>query len=68
MNRNYISLHFPQLREPGTRIYITLLYFNIKFKVILRLTVSRPVYLDIGHLSGAHDQILVTVEHLRLGT
>jgi hypothetical protein len=34
--------------------------------VILRLTISRPVYLEIKHPSGAYDQIFITVRQLRV--
>jgi hypothetical protein len=31
--------------------------FEVEVEVNLQLTVSRPVCLDVGHPSGAHDQI-----------
>jgi hypothetical protein len=39
---------------------------SLSLSLILRPTVSRPVCLGIKHPSGAHDQILITVRHLRV--
>jgi hypothetical protein len=36
-----------------------------RFRLFLRPTVSRPICLGVGPPSGAHDQISITVGHLR---
>jgi hypothetical protein len=38
----------------------------LSLSLMLRPTVSRPVYLGIKHLSGAYDQIFITVGQLRV--
>jgi hypothetical protein len=39
---------------------------SLSLSLILRPTVSRPVYLGIKHPFGAYDQILITVRQLRV--
>jgi hypothetical protein len=39
--------------------------YGLSLSLILRLTVSRSVYLGIKHPSEAYDQILITVRQLR---
>jgi hypothetical protein len=38
---------------------------RVESSLMLRPTVSRPVYLEIKHSSGAYDQIFITVRQLR---
>jgi hypothetical protein len=42
------------------------LQLSLSLSLMLRPTVSRPVCLGIKHPSGAYDQILITVAHLRV--
>jgi hypothetical protein len=41
-------------------------WLQVKVKVILRPRVSRPVCLGMKHLTGAYNQIFVTVRELRV--
>jgi hypothetical protein len=46
-------------------VVVQLLLFQAQVQVILLPTVSRPVCLGVGTPYGAHDQIFITVGHLR---
>jgi hypothetical protein len=39
---------------------------SLSFSLVLRSTVSRPIYLGIKHPSGAYDKIFITVRQLRV--
>jgi hypothetical protein len=43
-------------------------HFQLLEEVILRPTVSRPVFHSIGNSFGTHDQTLITVAHLRVSS
>jgi hypothetical protein len=45
--------------------WTTYVQAQVQVQVILRPTVSRPICLGVGLPSGAHDQIFISVGHLR---
>jgi hypothetical protein len=45
---------------------ISACWLGLSLSLILRPTVSQPVYLGIKHPSGSYDQILITVRQLRV--
>jgi hypothetical protein len=52
--------------SPATALDDDCLTSALVLSLILRPTISRPVYLGVKHPSGAYDQILITVRQLRV--
>jgi hypothetical protein len=61
---NYKQTRWPATKQ-GAYDATHKLYKSHLLQVILRPTVSRPVCLGVGPPSGTHDQIFITVRHLR---
>jgi hypothetical protein len=57
---HFSSFSCPLVNTPPLNIQ------RLSLSHMLRPTVSRPVCLGIKHLSGAHDQIFITVRQLRV--
>jgi hypothetical protein len=47
-------------------IDVAVISLTLSLSLMLRLTVSRPVYLGIKHPSEAYDQIFIAVRELRV--
>jgi hypothetical protein len=54
------------LTSPGPNAQLSNFVSGVESSLMLRPTVSRPVFLGMEHLAGAYDQNNITVRQLRV--
>jgi hypothetical protein len=62
----FVASYESQSYGGGIWLHLHTGFTTLSFSLMLRPTVSRPVWLGIKHPSGAYDQIFITVRQLRV--